>query len=245
MEGRLTPDWSALAAPFPESELEWRIGQAGEKGGRVWAICLVYVTNRAIMQRLDDVVGPGNWKNEFHPGPDGGVVCGLSIRVGDEWITKYDGADNTDIEAVRGGLSDAMKRAAVQWSVARYLYDVDEVFANVHPDGRFRGKTREGTSFRWDPPRLAPKFLPSSAMPAPAVPPADEAVEHERMLAYIRTVGPNVDDAAEIILAGRKPRNLKDYVRENWPAIKEQPKIARAIVEAVEKSTGTPFESST
>jgi hypothetical protein len=237
-------DFRALAAPFSENGLEWRLQQAGEKGGRIWAICLVYVTNRAIMQRLDDVVGPENWKNEFLPGPAGGVICGLSIRVNGEWTCKWDGAENTDQDGIKGGLSGAMKRAAVQWSIGRYLYDVDEVFANVHDEGRFRGKTREGTSFKWDPPRLAPKFLPSSAMPAPAAPPAAETAEHERMLSYIRTVGPRVDETAEITIA-RKPRNLKDYVRENWPAIKEQPKIARAVVEAVEKQTGTAFESST
>lgn len=122
-----------LAAPFSPQDIEWRIGQAGEKkDGTYWAKVLAYVTNRAIMNRLDDALTPANWKNEFQAGPQGGVVCGLSLRINDEWITKWDGADNTDIESIKGGLSDAMKRAAVQWGIGRYLYDLEEGWAEIH-----------------------------------------------------------------------------------------------------------------
>ena len=134
------PNYAALRENFHRDEIEWRIQSAGEKGGRVWALCVAYVTNRAIQQRLDEVVGPTNWQNEFRPGPDGGVICGLSVRVGTEWITKWDGAENTEIEGVKGGLSAAMKRAAVQWGIGRYLYDLGDSWANVHEHGRFRGK---------------------------------------------------------------------------------------------------------
>jgi hypothetical protein len=238
-------DFKALQNFFDPAAIEWRIQQAGEKNGRVWAICVPYVTNRAIQGRLDEVVGPENWSNEFRPGPDGGVMCGLSIHVGDQWVTKWDGAENTDVEGVKGGLSGAMKRAAVQWGIGRYLYTLDETFAHVHEGGRFRGKTRDGASFRWDPPQLPREVLPEapaaarSATPAPV--PAAPSPEHEAMLEYVRTVGPRVDEAAEIRIS-RRTRNLKEFVRENWPAIKEQPRIARAVVEAIEAATGTAFE---
>ncbi|HEX8696263.1 MAG TPA: Rad52/Rad22 family DNA repair protein [Longimicrobium sp.] len=156
-------NYKALQAFFAPDEIEWRIQQAGEKNGRIWAICVPYVTNRAIQARLDDVVGPGSWKNEFKPGPRGGVMCGISIRVGNEWVTKWDGAENTDVEGVKGGLSAAMKRAAVQWGIGRYLYGLDESFAHVRENGRLRGKTREGRTFRWDPPQLPAWALPESA----------------------------------------------------------------------------------
>lgn len=238
-------NFKAMQDFFEADAIEWRIQQAGEKHGRVWAICVPYVTNRAIQVRLDEVAGPENWRNEFRPGPDGGVMCGLSIRVGGEWVTKWDGAENTDVEGVKGGLSGAMKRAAVQWGIGRYLYALDETFANVHDNGRFRGKTREGSSFRWDPPRLPHEVLPGGAEPAsPAEVPAGPVLlpspEHEAMLDYVRAVGPRVDDAAEIRIQ-RRVRNLKEYVRENWPAIKEQPRIARAVVEAIQTATGTAF----
>lgn len=151
----MTPiNYKRLQAEFGDDDLEWRVQMAGEKSGRVWALIVPYINNRAIQTRLDEVCGPENWKNEFKPGPDGGVMCGLSIRVGDEWVTKYDGAENTDIEQVKGGLSSAMKRAAVQWGIGRFLYELPETFALVGERGRFRGKTKEGTSFRWSPPTL-------------------------------------------------------------------------------------------
>jgi hypothetical protein len=153
-------DFQRLALPFAPEEIEWRIQQAGDKGGRLWAIVVPYVTNRAIQQRLDDVCGPENWKNEFTPGPDGGVMCGLSIRVGDEWVPKWDGAENTDVEGVKGGFSAAMKRAAVQWAIGRYLYALGETFATITERGRFRGRTKDQKSFRWDPPELPEWALP-------------------------------------------------------------------------------------
>lgn len=254
-------NFKSLQDRFPAEEIEWRLQQAGEKNGRVWAICVPYVTNRAIQSRLDEVVGPGNWKNEFRPGPDGGVMCGLSVRVGEEWVTKWDGAENTDIEGVKGGLSGAMKRSAVQWGIGRYLYGLDETFAQVSDTGSLRGKTKDGKPFRWDPPQL-PKWAlpepkrraaetsaePASAAAVPAAPvaaiepaPAGHGARHDAMLQYVRRVGPQVADDAEIRI-DRRVRNLKDFVRENWATIKEEPRIAKAVVDAIQSATGTMFD---
>lgn len=161
-------DFAALAAPFHPDDLEWRVQTSGEKNGRPWALVLTYITNRAIQDRLDAVVGPENWRNTFAPGPTGGVMCGISIKIGDEWVTKWDGAENTDVEAVKGGLSGAMKRAAVQWGIGRYLYRLDESFAQISDAGRFRGKTKDGTTFRWDPPALPQWALPEGVKHVPA-----------------------------------------------------------------------------
>ena len=226
-------DSRALRAFFHREEIEWRIQQAGEKNGRVWAICVPYVTNRAIQNRLDEVVGPAAWKNQFRCGPDGGVLCGISIRVGDEWVTKWDGAENTDVEGVKGGLSAAMKRAAVQWGIGRYLYALEESFARVHDEGRFRGKLKDGSAFRWDPPEL-----PEWALPKPQ---GLRRQEHEAMLEFIREVGARCEEEMEIRVGGGT-RNLKSYIRENWPGIKEQYRLARGVVEAIETSTGAEFK---
>jgi hypothetical protein len=175
MEGAMSEiNFKALQDYFEADAIEWRIQQAGEKNGRVWAITVPYVTNRAIQMRLDEVVGPENWRNEFRPGPDGGVMCGLSIRVGDEWVTKWDGAENTDVEGVKGGLSGAMKRAAVQWGIGRYLYALEETFAVISERGRFRGRTKDQKPFRWDPPELPDWATPAKpareARPVTAAP---------------------------------------------------------------------------
>lgn len=161
MAAEPTLNLARLREPFPAADLEWRVQQCGTKNGRVWVRVVAYVTARAIQDRLDAVCGPENWKNVFRPGPAGGVLCGLAIRIAGEWITKWNGAENTDIESVKGGLSAATKRAAVEWGIGRYLYGIEEGWANVHDGGRFRGRTKEGTTFRWDPPEP-----PASALPA-------------------------------------------------------------------------------
>jgi len=132
-------DLSKLKEPFGKDEVEWRVQQLGKNNGKCWALLVPYIQNRAIQNRLDEVCGPENWKNDFMPGPDGGVLCGISIKIKNEWITKWDGAENTDIEPVKGGLSDSMKRAAVQWGMGRYLYELDPMFVAVvekKPDTR-------------------------------------------------------------------------------------------------------------
>ena len=159
-------DLSKLKDFFEPNDIEWRLQQCGKtKEGKIWGMALAYVTNRAIMNRLDEVCGPENWKNEFKAAPDGGILCGISIKVGDEWVTKWDGAENTDIEAVKGGLSSAMKRAAVQWGIGRYLYKLGESWINSNENGAYRGKTKDGTIFKWDAPNLPAWALPNGLKP--------------------------------------------------------------------------------
>lgn len=162
----------ALKRPFETSEIEWRVQQSGVKDSKPWAMVLAYVTNRAVMDRLDEVFGVAGWKNEFSPTPGiDGVMCGISIKSGNEWVTKYDGAANTDVEAVKGGLSSAMKRTAVQFGIGRYLYHLETGFANIQE--RKSAKTLSGQAkdkdnghkvvyFNYIPPELPPFALPIS-----------------------------------------------------------------------------------
>ena len=54
-----------LARPFAPEDLEWRLQKAIES--KLRGIAVPYVTNRAIQTRLDDVVGPDGWYNEYKP----------------------------------------------------------------------------------------------------------------------------------------------------------------------------------
>lgn len=163
---------SDLALPFPARDIEWRAQSTGQKDNKPWIRVLAYIDNRAIMTRLDDVCGPEHWRNEYRQGPsDGSILCGLSIRVVldeglpyGEWVTKWDGAENTDIEAVKGGLSSAMKRAAYQWGIGRYLYDLEEGFGIVSPNGQYycpAKPEKHGPAFKWNPPALPAWALPT------------------------------------------------------------------------------------
>ena len=178
---------AALQAPFPASDIEWRAQRVGMANGKPWAFVLAYVTNRAIQSRLDEVFGAGMWQNNIREWRDKSTICGISVKMGDEWVTKWDGADETDIEATKGGISDAMKRAAVQWGIGRYLYKLDANFAECTME-RQRGpewhqaKTSDGTIFYWKTPALPAWALPGNSdvktpppAPVPAPAPAPSA----------------------------------------------------------------------
>ncbi len=112
------PDlFAALAAPFDSDEIKLR-----SQGGRQ----IPYVTARTFMNRLDDVLGPENWWDDFVP-LEHSVICRLTVRLPDGTIlTKCDAggyaglADPGDDE--KSGFADAFKRAAVKFGVGRYLY---------------------------------------------------------------------------------------------------------------------------
>lgn len=152
-----------LKEPFSENEIKWRIQQSGLHNGLPYGRILAYVENRSIMDRLDSVVGAENWTNDFTASPNGGILCTIGIKINDEWVYKTDGAENTQVEAIKGGLSDSMKRAAVQWGIARYLYRLPDTWAKFTDGGKYKTKMSDGSFHKWNPPRLSEfgdSFLP-------------------------------------------------------------------------------------
>ncbi len=166
---------SDLATPFPPEDIEWRVARAGQGGGGIFCMVLAYITARAVMSRLDAVCGPQNWKLEepriIEVNGKSAFACGLSIRINDEWITKWDVAEPTNIEPAKGGWSGAMKRAGAQFGIGRYLYHLDEVFADVEVSkqvGRQWNyarlpKDKGGAEYYWKTPGLPAWALPMEA----------------------------------------------------------------------------------
>lgn len=150
-----------LKEPFPKSDIEWRVQRAMKTKNGDKAIVVPYVQNRAIMNRLDALFGIDGWKNEYKE-IHNGVLCGISLKINDEWITKWDGADLTNIEATKGGLSNSMKRAAVQFGLGRYLYQLDEYWADIKQKGQnYIKDDKKGITGYWDDPKLPDWALPS------------------------------------------------------------------------------------
>ena len=116
-----------LAAPFPPSCVEWLPKTVDRTGRR--ALGLSYIDARSVMARLDEVVGPENWQDGLRY-EGNRTFCDLSIRINGEWVIKSDTSGDSAFEAEKGGASGAFKRAAVKWGIGRYLYDVDEVWAD-------------------------------------------------------------------------------------------------------------------
>ena len=117
---------SHLSAPFPKQAVHWRAQTLTRTGDK--ALALAYLDARDVMDRLDLVCGPENWQDEYTETARGRILCKIGIRVGDEWVWKSDGAGETAVEGEKGGISDALKRAAVHWGVGRYLYRFDAVW---------------------------------------------------------------------------------------------------------------------
>ncbi|MCI8538255.1 MAG: hypothetical protein HFF18_06275 [Oscillospiraceae bacterium] len=127
----------ALSAPFGNSDIEWRVSATNHE--KTKGLAVPYVTNRAIQNRLDDTVGIDGWYNDFTPWKEGKAqLCGISIYFTEQnlWLTKWDGADDSDIESVKGGLSDSMKRAAVEWGIGRYLYGMTQDWVAIEQRGK-------------------------------------------------------------------------------------------------------------
>jgi hypothetical protein len=125
-----------LREPFSSQEIEWKIQVTSQDKTR--GMVVAYIDSRAIQNRLDEVVGAFNWKNTFSPWQNNSQICGLSIYDSErgDWVTKYDGAENTDIEPVKGGLSDSFKRAACVWGIGRYLYELTGLWVEIEQRGK-------------------------------------------------------------------------------------------------------------
>lgn len=160
-----------LAEPFPPENIEWRVSRSFKaKNGKPMAFVVPYIESRAVMNRLDDVVGINNWENEFKT-IHNGIICGIRIWFSDTVSRiKWDGADLSDYEPTKGGLSNALKRAAVHWGIGRYLYSLPEYCVEIFPDRRpgsnFINDRKNKIVGYWDAPNLPEWALPKNYKPS-------------------------------------------------------------------------------
>lgn len=110
-----------LAEPFDQKWLRWK--PQSVRGNR--ALAVAYISGNAVMERLDDVVGPGGWKTKYlQVGPQS-VECRLYLKVDGEWVCKADvGATSVqpdEGDRMKAAYSDALKRAALNWGIGRYI----------------------------------------------------------------------------------------------------------------------------
>lgn len=122
-----------LAAPFDPAQVDWRVGSTTADKSK--GMALAYIDARAVMARLDEVCGSGGWQNRYSA-TVGTTVCEIGINCAGEWIWKADGAGASDVEAEKGALSDAFKRAAVRWGIGRYLYDIASPWVALKAQGK-------------------------------------------------------------------------------------------------------------
>ena len=132
--------YEKMSAPFASSDVEWRVSNTSKDKSR--GLAVPYIDSRAIQYRLDAVVGPFSWRSSYQAwhqsDKKASQLCTLSIYMKErgEWVDKCDGAENTDIEPIKGGISDSFKRAAVMWGIGRYLYSLEGVWVSLK-DGKY------------------------------------------------------------------------------------------------------------
>ena len=116
---------SRLRRPFVDEEIYWRVQSITRSGS---AQLLAYLDSRCIQERLDDVLGPNNWQIQIRV-EGNKTLAGIGIRIAGEWVWKWDGAGDTKVEAEKGGISGAIKRAAVLWGMGRHLYELGRTYS--------------------------------------------------------------------------------------------------------------------
>lgn len=212
-----------LAAPFPPELVSWRVGSTmpDKKKG----MALAYIDARDVMNRLDDVVGPEGWQCRY-PHAAAKTVCEIDIWIeGRGWVTKADGAGDTDVEKEKGSLSDAFKRAAVKWGVGRYLYDLQSPWVELEPAGRSFKITDKGLA-------LLKRVVAGEKVSTEAPP---------------QNVGPGAVDLAIRVLrdtkSGGEFKEVWEKNYEGWKAVMDPADYARVQAvkaELVKKFTPKP-----
>lgn len=222
-----------LRKPFPADRISWRVGSTTKDKSK--GMALAYIDARDVQDRLDEVCGVNGWQCRY-PHANGKTVCEIGIwcefpgyagqNHPSEWVWKSDGAGDSDIEAEKGALSDAFKRAAVRWGVGRYLYDLDSPWVEL--DGN-KIKASEYARLRKmldkDAPAPASEMQPNVSASKPKTTPGDWALKAERevmglhsreeMAEWMKKNGASVDRLREVDKPIWDALNLKIAMRND------------------------------
>lgn len=203
MDETLTQLMAALAAPFPPGAVNWK-PQAVSKD-KTRALAVAYIDARDVMDRLDAVVGPFGWQVR-HEQAGAQLITGLGLQhpATNAWIWKYDvgfvgGSDSANEDeqskAIKGTVSDGLKRAAVLWGIGRYLYALPKTWVGFDPE---RKQLIETPS------------LPAWARPLPSVP-TESSLSETPAISEARTI---------VVPEGKaKGKRLGDLDRQTWQVI--------------------------
>ena len=152
-----------LFRPFPAASVSWRAQLVTKaRGDGYAALALAYIDARDVMERLDQVCTPVHWQSEHFDAGNGKLGCKLGIFIDGMWVWKSDGAGDTDVEAEKGAFSGALKRAAVQWGIGRYLYEIGNVWVPCEATGTEgqKPKFKKFSDDPWNHVKDAARFLP-------------------------------------------------------------------------------------
>ena len=116
-DGKPTKEgWHLIGTRFREQmDSQDRPGRGGQS--------FSYITARQVQDRLDSVIGPGNWSTAYRLLDGNAVECTLTVfGVSKADVGYPNNPGKPEEEPLKSAYSDAFKRAAVAWGVGRFLY---------------------------------------------------------------------------------------------------------------------------
>ncbi len=185
---------AALRAPFDPTDVDFRPqGGTFGKNGVTMSRAIAYIDARTVQDRLDAVCGVDGWSFDFEPlATAGGKVTAAKGKLTIFGVTKCDVGDGDATETTKASVSDALKRAAVQFGIGRYLYGLGPFWVTLKKDdnGKIIGMADgEADHARAKLPRSdgrqAP-VAPVASRSATAALAASDALANERQVASIR-----------------------------------------------------------
>ena len=214
--------WEMLSEPFPPEELQWRVEALSKDKRR--ALVAPYVDARAVLDRLDEVVGAHGWQDTYEvlPTPTQAsgryaVKCRLTVMD----ISKEDVGEG---DSYKAAFTDALQRTAVKFGLGRFLYRLEKQWVDHDPEtGKF------------SPPQVpteAEYKNPTAQMPVPlAAPPATTEAKPEpqelidRLVERLREAGLG-KQAAQIVMKyggyGKHPDETRKLYGELRALLKGQ-----------------------
>ena len=132
-------------------EIDVRVQQVADIGGKVKAVLLLYKNARVDMDLLDEHFGCLGWQRE-HNFKDGKNYCKVSVYDKDHsiWVSKEDVGVESNTEETKGEASDAFKRACVNLGIGRELYSAPQILVELKDKEYYEdGVTKNGkTKYR-------------------------------------------------------------------------------------------------
>lgn len=131
-----------LAEPFDPALVQFRVADFSRAAPNARVEVLAYVDERAVGERLDRVVGPGNWCFDYEPltiekvalKKDKPAVTAIVLAKGIltiAGVSKSDVGEYSQISPSKGCVSDCFGRAAVKWGMGRELYRLGKLYADL------------------------------------------------------------------------------------------------------------------
>ncbi len=202
----------ALLEKFNHKDLEWRVQTAMVSNGKPIVIIVPYLKSKAIKDRLDLIFGWDNWETKFIP-IEKGFICEITIDYNGKKITKSDGAQYTNIEAIKGGMSDSFKRAAKMLGIGRYLDGCKACFAvcSLQKENHTeKTKTKDGKVIYWS--RPAPTNKPDPT-PTPTPTTTTNYKVTEKQLKRLFAIAQKNNWTEE---------NINTFIKEKWNLVSKK-----------------------